>query len=87
MAKTDFLHVRIEPELKKRVEGMLKSLGLTTADAINIFLSQVDLTGGIPFEVRLPKPKPELIAALVEARRFSKEGKEFSSIEEMLQEP
>jgi DNA-damage-inducible protein J len=84
--KTDMLHIRIEPELKKRVENTLKALGLTTTDAINIFLSQVDLTGGIPFEVRLPKPKPELIAAMVEARRITKEGKGFSSVEELMKD-
>ncbi len=87
--KTDILHIRIEPEKKKRVEVTLKSLGLTMTDAINMFLSQVDLTGGIPFEVRLPKVKPELVTALIEARRIGlvgKEGKEFSSADEGLKE-
>jgi len=87
--KTDILHIRIEPEKKKRVELILKSLGLTTTDAINMFLSQVDLTGGIPFDVRLPAIKPEHVTALLEARRIGlagKEGKEFSSADEGFKE-
>lgn len=87
--KTDILHIRIEPEKKKRVEVILKSLGLTTTDAINMFLSQVDLTGGIPFDVRLPRVKPELVSALIEARRLGRsgiEGQDFTSTAEGLRE-
>jgi DNA-damage-inducible protein J len=89
MTKTDVLHIRIDPERKRRVDRTLKVLGLTMTDAVNIFLGQVDLTGGIPFDVRLPAPKPELVEALVEARRIGMkemEGKEFSSAEERPQE-
>jgi DNA-damage-inducible protein J len=87
--KTDILHIRIEPEKKQRVETILKSLGLTMTDAINMFLSQVDLTDGIPFDVRLPRVKPEFVSSLIEARRMglaNKEGKEFSSAEEGFRE-
>ena len=70
MAKTDMLHVRIEHDTKIRVENTLRLLGLSVSDAICIFLSQVDMNGGIPFDVRLPRPKHELIAAAAEARRL-----------------
>ena len=87
--KTDILHIRVEPEKKKRVEATLKSLGLTMTDAINIFLSQVALTDSIPFKVRLPKVNPEHVTALIEARRMglaTKLGSEFTSVDEVLAE-
>ena len=38
MAKTDTIHMRISPEVKSNAEAVLSQLGMTTADAINIFL-------------------------------------------------
>jgi len=62
MAKTDMLHIRIGHDTKVRVESTLGLLGLTVSDAICIFLSQVELNGGIPFDVRLPVLFHERIA-------------------------
>ena len=79
MAKTETLHVRIDPNLKLSAEIILKQLGLSTADAINIFLRQVILNEGLPFPVKLLKPNAETIAAMEEAREISKTGKGFST--------
>jgi DNA-damage-inducible protein J len=54
MAKTAMIRARITPDLKSEVEGILKKLGLTTTEAINLFFSQVKLHRGIPFEIRIP---------------------------------
>ncbi len=67
MAKTDTIHMRIEPEIKVGAEMILKRLGLTTADAINIFLNQVILNGGLPFEVKIPIPNEVTKRAMYEA--------------------
>jgi len=64
MAKTDTIHMRISPEVKSSAEAVLSQLGMTTADAINIFLNQVILRGGLPFEVRLPMPRAETLALI-----------------------
>ena len=37
MAKTDTLHIRIEPSVKQKAEETLNELGLSIADAINVF--------------------------------------------------
>ncbi len=55
--KTDTINTRVEPDLKKSVAAILRPLGLSTSDAISIFLHQVALNKGIPFEVRLPNEK------------------------------
>ncbi len=56
MEKTDFIQVRIEPEFKEQVETILNQLGIKTTDAINMYLKQIVLTNGIPFNVQLPRP-------------------------------
>lgn len=55
MAKTDTLHIRVEPSVKQRAERTLNELGLSITDAINVFLNQVILNDGIPFEIRKPR--------------------------------
>ena len=60
------LNTRLEPELKAQVEGILKELGLTTAEAIRIYFKQIIRHQGIPFEVRIPTA--ETLAAMEEAR-------------------
>ena len=54
MPKTAMLNARIEPELKKEVEGILSKLGLTTSQAVTLFFKHVTNYRGLPFEVRLP---------------------------------
>lgn len=54
MNKTAIIRARIEPELKKEVEGFLCELGLSTTEAINIFYRQVKMSRGLPFPVVIP---------------------------------
>lgn len=54
MAKTAQLNVRLEQNLKDAAEAVFKQLGITSSEAINMFLSQVVLRKGLPFEVSIP---------------------------------
>ncbi len=54
MAKTANIYARIEPEVKEKAEIILETLGIPVSNAINMFYKQIILTGGIPFEVKLP---------------------------------
>ena len=56
--------MRISPEVKYEADSILSRLGITTADAINLFLNQVILRGGLPFEVRLPIANAETLARI-----------------------
>ncbi len=67
MAKTTNLYVRVEPGLKEQAEAVLEQLGMPVSNAINIFLKQVVMQRGIPFDVKLPTSKPVEMAALSEA--------------------
>ena len=53
--KTDLIHIRIEPEVKEKSEIIFKKLGVNTSYAVSMFLNQVILRGGFPFEIQIPK--------------------------------
>lgn len=55
MQKTATLNLRVDPEVKKSAESVLDKLGLSMSTAVDMFLRQVSLTGGIPFRVALPE--------------------------------
>ena len=54
MAKTLIVQARIEPDLKRDAESVLKSVGLTPTQAISLFYRQIKLQQGLPFQVRIP---------------------------------
>ncbi len=61
MAKTDTLHIRVEPSVKARAEKTLNDLGLSITEAVNVFLNQVILHDGIPFKIEKPKYKDHFL--------------------------
>ena len=54
MAKTATVQARIDPQLKENVEKILAQLELSSSDAIKLFYRQVELNGGLPFDLKLP---------------------------------
>ncbi len=54
MAKETTVRARIDEALKTEAEDVLRQLGLTTSQAINLYFSQIVLRRGMPFDVRLP---------------------------------
>lgn len=52
--KTEIIHARVDPALKRAAESVFGRLGLTTTEAIRLFLKQVELHKGLPFPVRIP---------------------------------
>jgi DNA-damage-inducible protein J len=54
MAKTEMIRARVEPDLKRKAEHVLKALGMTPTSAITLFYKQVTLHRGLPFAVRVP---------------------------------
>ena len=57
MSKVATINARIEPSLKMKAETILHKVGLSTAEAIRLFYSQVCLQNGLPFEVKIPNKK------------------------------
>jgi len=44
----------VDPKLKQESEKVLKSLGLSTTQAITLYLKQITLRKGLPFAVAIP---------------------------------
>lgn len=86
MAKTNTLHVRIEPRIKEKAEKTLNSLGLSISEAINVFLTQVVLHDGIPFEIKKPNYNRQTIQALDDAKKGENVSKTFDNADEMFKE-
>ena len=55
MEKTATLNLRVNPVAKQRAESVLKQLGIPMSIAMDMYLNQIALVGGIPFPVTLPK--------------------------------
>ena len=86
MAKTETLHIRIEPEIKKKAEKTLRSLGMTTTEAINIYLHQIILNEGLPFEVKIPKPNFKTIQAMEEALVLNEKAKSYEDVSLLMED-
>lgn len=61
MQKTEIVHTRISPETKSECDYIFKKLGITTSYAITMFLNQVCLRKGMPFDLVLPQ-KEDLVS-------------------------
>ena len=73
------IHARIEPALKNETEQMLSALGLNMTQAITLFLQQVRLQKGLPFEVKLPSA--HTVKALNELEK--RDDKTVSNIDDL----
>jgi addiction module RelB/DinJ family antitoxin len=52
--KDAIVRARVEPRLKEEAENVFERLGISTTEAIRMFLTQVKLRRGLPFAVEIP---------------------------------
>ena len=80
--------VRIDEELKKQSMELFSQLGIDMSSAMNMFLKQCVMRGGLPFAVEIPQYRSEVLEAMEEARRISKDSntKRYSSFAEALED-
>ena len=68
--KNELIHIRIEPTVKEKSEDIFKKLGINMSYAVSLFLNQVILKNGFPFNVELPQANEtevEALAKIIEA--------------------
>ena len=58
MARTANVFARVEPTIKEQAEEVLNELGIPMSNAVGMFLRQVVLQRGIPFDMKLPVKAP-----------------------------
>ena len=64
MQRTSNVFARVEPDIKEQAEYVLNQLGIPMSNAIGLFLRQIIMQRGIPFEMKLPTRKPIAIGAM-----------------------
>ncbi|NJM38687.1 MAG: type II toxin-antitoxin system RelB/DinJ family antitoxin [Akkermansiaceae bacterium] len=60
--KEAVVRARVQSELKTDAEKIFETLGISTTEAIRMFLSQVRLRRGLPFSVEVP-PNSDLLVS------------------------
>jgi len=59
--KDTYVRARVDNRLKRDTERILDRLGLTTTEAIRLFLVQVRLQKGLPFHVGLKQSNDDIL--------------------------
>ncbi len=77
--------IRIDSEIKKQASELFSTLGLDMSSAVNLFLHQCVLRGGLPFAIEMPRFSQYTLDAMEEAKRISRNPdiKGYSSMEEL----
>ena len=70
MARTETIRARVEPELKSEAEAILKEVGLSSSEAMRLFLYQIVRQRGLPFEVKVQLTAVAQIKAKVDLVAF-----------------
>ena len=80
--------IRIDEDLKKDTTAIFATLGLDMSTAVNMFLRQVRMFKGLPFDVRIPEFKDDVIEAMKEAENITKDSnaKKYKNFSEFLAE-
>ena len=81
MARTANVFARVEPEVKEQAEIVLDQLGIPMSNAVGMFLRQVVIQRGIPFEMKLPESKPLFMGELTKERFDAEIQKGLDDIE------
>lgn len=55
------VRARIPQLLKKETDAVFKALGLSSSEAIRLFLTQVSLRRGLPFAVTVPEDNSDIL--------------------------
>lgn len=75
MARTANVFAHVEPEIKEQAEQVLERLGIPMSNAVGMFLRQIVLQRGIPFEMKLPQEVPAAYQSLTK-EQFDREKKQ-----------
>jgi DNA-damage-inducible protein J len=82
MALDATVRARIDADLKQDVEKILSEIGLSTSQAITMFMKGIRRERGIPMELKIPN---ELTIQVIEDARNGVNMEEVT-LEEMIQE-
>ena len=73
MARTANVFARVEPDLKEQAEQVPNQLGIPMSNAVGMFLKQIVLQRGIPFEMKLPSYEEPIAYQALTKEQFNAE--------------
>jgi DNA-damage-inducible protein J len=79
------VQARVSAELKQEAEAVFSAIGLSTAEAIRVFLQQAVNKGGLPFQPTARTPNSETRAAMMEFEDGG--GERFATTDELQSHP
>ena len=79
MARTSNVFARVEPDIKEQAEQILSELGIPMSNAVGMFLRQVVIQRGLPFEVKLPN-RPLCLEDMSDEELYAEVKKGFDDI-------
>ena len=65
--------IRIDSNIKKQANELFRELGMDMSGAVNNFLRQCVLRGGLPFTVEVPRYSRKVMDAMIEAKSVSRD--------------
>ena len=68
------IQFRTDETTKVQSNAIFQQLGITMSDAINMFLRQSILQGGIPFALKIPRYNEVTLAALADMEQSKGKG-------------
>jgi DNA-damage-inducible protein J len=82
MAKTATIQTRVDPVVKNNAQIILKKLNISMSEAISMYLSQITLQKGIPFELKIPN---QVTAKTLRSTDTGKDVHKVNSIDTLFQ--
>ena len=82
MANGAYIQARIDAKTKKQAKGILDKLGISMSEAIVVYMKQIVLRQGIPFELKLPNRSTLRAMEQLESGK----GVTFDSVDELLED-
>lgn len=73
MTATSPTQIRINSEIKAQATELFSALGLDMSSAVNLFLYQCVLRGGLPFSISIPQYNQDTLDAIKEAKQISRD--------------
>lgn len=53
--------IKLDPTVKQEAQKIFNELGLSLGEAVNLFLNQVRLRKGIPFDIEIPNEETQAV--------------------------
>ncbi|VEN73885.1 DNA-damage-inducible protein J [Candidatus Desulfarcum epimagneticum] len=83
MAKTATIQTRVDPMVKRNAQVVLKALNISMSEAISMYLAQISLHQGIPFQIKIPN---DVTAQALEDSENGEGVHRAGSVDEMFRE-